>query len=167
MIGLKNILVATDFGEASDAALTYGRELAHKFGGRLHVMHVVDDVFAGSASVESYMSTYPRIQHEVEEAGRKQLSTLISTQIPPDIEVKSVLVTSNAPSLPIIRYARDAAIDLIVMGTHGRGALGHLFMGSVAERVVRMAPCPVLIVRYPEREFVQPDALRAMANVSS
>lgn len=164
MIGLKDILVATDFGEASDAALTYGRELARRFGGRLHVMHVVDDVFARSASIESYVATYPQIQRDVEEAARKQLSTLISTQIQPDIEVKSVLVTSNAPSLSIITYAKDTAIDLIVMGTHGRGALAHLFMGSVAEKVVRMAPCPVLTVRHPEREFVQPDALQAVAH---
>ena len=59
----------------------------------------------------------------------------------------------------IVEYARSESIDLIVMGTHGRGALRHLLMGSVAERVVRWAPCPVLTVRAHERDFVQPDAL--------
>ena len=63
----------------------------------------------------------------------------------------------------IVQYAKDHAIDLIVMGTHGRRALEHLLMGSVAERVVRTAPCPVLTVRHPEREFVVPDALVAVA----
>jgi nucleotide-binding universal stress UspA family protein len=60
-----------------------------------------------------------------------------------------------------VQYARDESIDLIVMGTHGRGPFSHLLMGSVAERVVRAAPCPVLTVRHPEHEFVGPDALVA------
>ena len=59
------------------------------------------------------------------------------------------------PVMEVLRYAKDNAIDLIVMGTHGRGPLGHVVLGSVAERVVRKAPCPVLTVRTPERDFVQ------------
>jgi len=57
--------------------------------------------------------------------------------------------------MEILRYANDNAVDLIVMGTHGRGPLGHVVLGSVAERVVRKAPCPVLTVRTPERDFVE------------
>jgi nucleotide-binding universal stress UspA family protein len=63
----------------------------------------------------------------------------------------------------IIEYAVDHEIDLIVMGTHGRGALRHLLMGSVAERVVRSAPCPVLTVHAVERDFLQPDVMEAVA----
>ena len=62
-----------------------------------------------------------------------------------------------------MQYATEHGIDLIVMGTHGRKALGHLLVGSVAERVVRAAPCPVLTVRHPEHEFLVPDALVAVA----
>jgi nucleotide-binding universal stress UspA family protein len=69
-------------------------------------------------------------------------------------------------SLTIVDYARDHDVDIIVMGTHGRGALGHLVMGSVAERVVRLAPCPVLTVRHPEHEFIRPDALATLAEAS-
>ena len=72
-------------------------------------------------------------------------------------------ITSSRAAETIVQYARDHAVDLIVMGTHGRRALAHVLMGSVAERVVRMAPCPVLTVRHPEREFVAPDALVAVA----
>ena len=61
------------------------------------------------------------------------------------------------PVVEILKYAAAQPIDLIVIGTHGRGPLGHMLMGSVAERVVRKAPCPVLTVRHPEREFVVPD----------
>ena len=63
----------------------------------------------------------------------------------------------------IVQYARDLDIDLIVVGTHGRGAMAHLLMGSVAERVVRSASCPVLTVRHPEHDFVMPDALATIA----
>ena len=64
----------------------------------------------------------------------------------------------------IVEYARNHGVNLIVMGTHGRGAVAHLLLGSVAERVVRLAPCPVLTVRHPEHEFVQPDTLATVAH---
>jgi nucleotide-binding universal stress UspA family protein len=74
-----------------------------------------------------------------------------------------LVITSTSPSAAIVTYAHDASVDLIVMGTHGRGAIAQLLMGSVAERVVRIAPCPVLTVRHPEHDFVLPDALVAVA----
>ena len=73
------------------------------------------------------------------------------------------MIASTTPALTIVEYAELNHIDLIVTGTHGRGAVAHLLMGSVAERIVRTAPCPVLTVRHPEREFVVPDALVAIA----
>jgi nucleotide-binding universal stress UspA family protein len=74
-----------------------------------------------------------------------------------------VVLVSNATAETIVDYARHHSIDLIVMGTHGRAAVAHLLMGSVAERVVRTASCPVLTVRHPEREFVVPDTLVAVS----
>ncbi len=67
------------------------------------------------------------------------------------------LETSDNPAESIVRYASTHGVDVIVLGTHGRGAMAQLFVGSVAERVVRTAPCPVLTVRHPEREFLVPD----------
>ena len=72
-------------------------------------------------------------------------------------------MTSSATAAAVVQYAREFDIDLIIVGTHGRGAVAHLLMGSVAERVVRTAPCPVLTVRHPEHEFVLPDALTITA----
>ena len=80
-----------------------------------------------------------------------------------ELHAKTVLVTSVNPAVAIVTYAKDAAVDLIVIGTHGRGGVAHFYMGSVAERVVRTAPCPVLTVRRPEHEFIQPDASQAIA----
>jgi len=87
---------------------------------------------------------------------------LVDNDVPPLPTVRA-LVASDAPALAIVEYATRERIDLIVTGTHGRGAVAHFLMGSVAERVVRTAPCPVLTVRHPEHEFVIPDALVAVA----
>jgi universal stress protein A len=158
MIDIKNILVATDFSEASDAALNYGRALARHFNACLHLLHVVQDVSA-QAFGDGYIATMPEIQTEVEDAARKQLAALLIDNDDKPLRSRSVLMRSGIPAAAIVDYAKESGIDIIVMGTHGRGAFAHLLMGSVAERVVRTAPCPVLTVRHPEHEFVLPDAL--------
>jgi nucleotide-binding universal stress UspA family protein len=70
---------------------------------------------------------------------------------------QGIIVTSSAPAFAIVEFAKGSNVNLIVIGTHGRGGMAHLLLGSVAERVVRLPPCPVLTVRHPEREFVLPD----------
>jgi nucleotide-binding universal stress UspA family protein len=158
MIALKNILVATDFGEASDAAVAYGRELARSFGATLHVLHVADDVYVRLGG-DAYVAVLPELQKDIENAAHKSLDQLLVDNDPNPLPVKKVVITSSSTASAIVQYAADAGIDLIVVGTHGRGAMAHLLMGSVAERVVRTARCPVLTVRHPEHEFVLPDAL--------
>lgn len=162
MIALKSILVATDFGEASGAALAYGRELARTFGATLHVLHVADDVYVRLGG-DAYMAVLPELQRDLEVAAQKQLDELLIDNDPVPLPVKTAVITSSATAAAIVQYARDLDIDLIVVGTHGRGAMAHLLMGSVAERVVRSASCPVLTVRHPEHDFVMPDALATIA----
>jgi nucleotide-binding universal stress UspA family protein len=164
MIALKNILVATDFGEASDAALSYGRALAGAFGATLHVLHVTENIYFTAFGAESYTALAPELQHDLEEAARRALHEQLRDTDRSGPPTVSALITSNSPALTIVEYAKDKKIDLIVMGTHGRGALAHMVMGSVAERVVRLAPCPVLTVRHPEHEFVMPDTLTAVSH---
>ena len=82
------------------------------------------------------------------------------------LRARAATVTANTPALAIVEFAKCHDVNLIVMGTHGRGAMAHLLLGSVAERVVRTAPCPVLTVRHPERDFVVPDALIAVVNAT-
>ena len=74
----------------------------------------------------------------------------------PESERATTMVTTlvGSPAGEILRYATEQEVDLIVIGTHGRGAIGHMLLGSVTERVVRKAPCPVLTVRHPQHEFV-------------
>ncbi len=163
MIALKRILVATDFGEASDAALAYGRELARTFEADLELVHVVENILSRGFGAEGYVAAYPELQQEVEDAAERQLNATLSVEDREVLRTKAVLLKSNAPAYTIVDYAKEHDFDLIIMGTHGRGAIAHLLMGSVAERVVRTAPCPVLTVRHPEHEFVLPDALVAVA----
>jgi nucleotide-binding universal stress UspA family protein len=167
MIALKNILVATDFEEAADAALTYGRTLAHAFGATLHVLHVTDDVRLAATGAEFYVPLDPTLQAEVDEAARIRLASLVIDSDGSGPRTKTAIGTSRAPAPVIVEYARANGIDLIVMGTHGRKALAHLLMGSVAERVVRTAPCPVLTVHHPEHEFVLPDILATVVKAKA
>lgn len=163
MIAIKNILVPTDFGEASDAALAYGRELAGRFGATLHLLHVADGLQL-SAFAEAYGEVVATLQAELETAARKRVDELLIDSDHSGPPTRGVVLMSIAPVLAIVDYAKGHHIDLIVMGTHGRGPLAHFMMGSVAERVVRIAPCPVLTVRHPEHEFVWPDTLTTIAH---
>ena len=163
MITLKNILVATDFSQPSDAALAYGRALARNFKATLHVLHVVNNVSSVVYGAEAYAVSMPEFQREIEDSARKELDDLLIDNDPVPLPARRVLIVSSAPAAAIVDYAGRERIDLIITGTHGRGAVAHLLMGSVAERVVRTAPCPVLTVRHPEHEFVVPDTLVAVA----
>ena len=161
MITLKNILVATDFSQPSDAAFSYGRALARTFNATLHVVHVVGHISSLIYGAEAYSVSIPELQEEIETAARKQMADLVVDSDGSPL-MRPVLLTSDAPAVAIVDYAGREHIDLIVTGTNGRGGMAHLLMGSVAERVVRTAPCPVLTVRHLEHEFVIPDALVAV-----
>ena len=163
MITLKNILVATDFSTAADTALTYGRALARTFAATLHVVHVVGDASSLAYGADGYVATLPDLQLEIEDAARTQLDNLLVDSDERPLPTRRTLLRSNAPAAVIVDYAGREDIDLIVTGTHGRGAIAHLLLGSVAERVIRTAQCPVLTVRHPEREFIVQDALVASA----
>jgi nucleotide-binding universal stress UspA family protein len=151
MINLGTVLVPTDFSECSDAALRYGRALASAFGATLHLLHVVQDPYTQPWAAEAFPAPLGDMLNEWQAQARDRLCKLI-----PEAERATTMVMTlmGSPSLEIVRYAAEQGIDLIVIGTHGRGPLGHMLLGSVAERVVRKAPCPVLTVRHPQREFV-------------
>ena len=163
MITLKNILVATDFSEPSDAALTYGRTLARTFHATLHLVHVVGNLSSGVYGAEAYAVAMPELQRDIEDAARRQLDDRLIDNDEHPVATRRVLLTSDVPAAALVDYAGRERIDLIVTGTNGRAGIAHLLMGSVAERVVRTAPCPVLTVRHPEHEFITADALVAVA----
>lgn len=151
MIAIKRILVPHDFSETSEAAVRYGAALARTFGAKLHLLHVSEKE---RTDVET---EFPLgLEGTQEDASRERLLKIMSpqqlTELAPELSLRP-----GTPHAEIVRYAKDHDIDLIVMGTHGRGFVAHAVMGSVAEKVVRHAPCPVLTVRHPQHEFVVPD----------
>jgi universal stress protein A len=160
MVILKNILVATDFSEPSAVALAYGRDLARSYGATLHVLHIVEDVMMRYTPEVAF--AVPDLQRDLEKAARRDLDASITDDDRRTLKIVTHVQTSfNVPG-GINEYAKAHAIDLIVVGTHGRGAVKQLLLGSAAERVVRSAPCPVLAVRAKERDFIAPDALVAV-----
>ena len=155
MIAIKNLLVATDFSEVSDAALSYGRTLAEQFAATLHLVHVVEDIATMTFTTDGVAAPIPGLQEELEDAARTQLDAAVARVQGRGQRPQMCIITSNARAAAIVDYAKNASIDLIVIGTHGRGGMSRLLLGSVAERVVRTAPCPVLTVHHLERESIQ------------
>lgn len=162
MIVLKNILVATDFSEPSANALAYGRDLARAYNATLHVLHVTEDVLMRYSPEVGF--AVPELQKDLEQAARRELDAIITADDVRTLRVVPAIETATSAANGITSYATAQQIDLIIVGTHGRGAVKQFLMGSVAERVVRTAPCPVLAVRAHEREFIAPDALQAQAS---
>jgi nucleotide-binding universal stress UspA family protein len=157
MFLLKRLLVATDFSECSAVALTYGRALARQFHAELHVLHAVEVLAPDPMGSAALVSALPDLQADLERSERDELEALLTDDDRRDLHAKTVLATFQAPADAIVAYAREHHIDLIVLGTHGRRGVRHLVMGSVAEHVVRTAPCAVLTVRHPQFEFVVED----------
>jgi nucleotide-binding universal stress UspA family protein len=153
MIELKRILLPTDFSEQSGEATRYACALAEQFGAELHVVHVLEyhpgaPTFGGGIAVSTLVE-------ESKSAAEKGLQKVIDPNWEKGRQVVRATV-SGAPFVEIIRYAKEHEIDMIVMGTHGRSGLVHVLLGSVAERVVRKSPCPVLTVRPGGHQFVMP-----------
>ena len=136
---VRQILLATDFSESSDAAARVARDYARHFGARLHLLHVV---WPGA-----------------DKAMPPSLSTL-ADELRGDVPVLTA-VESGSPAVQIVRYTTRHGIDLIVLGTHGRTGVSRALLGSVAERVVRTASCPVLTISREPRPTVPGEAAEA------
>ena len=165
MIVIKDILVATDFGEPSAEALRYGFELAKQFRSRLHLLHVVEDLGAHPYAVLPGTLDPDELQPELEKNARANLAALLPDSDVSGVNAKKVMVVSRSPAQAILSYARDHEVDLIIVGTHGRRGLERVLLGSVARHVAGSAECPVLTVRAHERGFVRFDAEPASAQV--
>lgn len=166
MITIREIVVATDFSEPADNALTYGRNFARAFSATLHLVHVVNDL-ATSAPITEIPMDLTSVQAQLDSEAKASLNALVTDDDRRSFNVKTALLTSSTPARAILAYASDVRADLIIVGTHGRGGLAEFFLGSVAQKVVRSAPCPVLTVRAHEREFVHPDALTVLKSAEA
>lgn len=154
MIRIEKILHPSDFSDNSNHAQKYACAFAKHFGAELHVIHVISDpAVVAIPPTEGYL---PKSYYEdIRQRTNEELSQLPDKEWGEGITVVREAMDGIA-FIEIARYAKDKSIDLIVMGTHGYTGLTHLVMGSVAEKVVRKAPCPVLTVHPEDHEFVLP-----------
>jgi len=141
------ILVATDFSAASDAALQFAKALATRFEASLHVLHVLEDPYVtGAFAPEVYAPPPPGLRESWLRSAESTMDTLLTVADKAAFDINTDVVFGPI-ARTIVERASQIGADLIVMGTHGRGGVAHLLMGSVAERVVRTAGCPVLTTR--------------------
>lgn len=156
MIKMAKILYPTDFSELSTYALRYALSFAHAYQARLHCLHVVDEAYQYWTAMGPNSVPVGPATEDILQSARKEMDTFAAENFK-DIEVEVITdVVLGRPFMEIIQYARKQCIDLIVLATHGRTGLSHVLLGSVAERVVRKSPCPVLTIRHPQHEFIMP-----------
>jgi universal stress protein A len=148
-IHLKKILVPIDFSESCRRALRYGETFARQFNSEITLLHVIEPMPPLPDPVAVASVSIVRLHKEAE----RQLAGW-RRKIAVTIPVKS-RIGAGTPYREIVSAADDSNIDLIILGTHGRTGLAHFLMGSTAERVVRHAPCPVMVVREREHDFVE------------
>lgn len=148
-LGLKEILVPIDFSSTSRKALRYAIPFARQFGGRITLIHVVEP-----PPYDPALANIPLACDIPTASFEKELAAVGELEVGRDLLNKAIIRTGTAFEV-ISEVAREMQIDLIVLTTHGYTGLKHVFVGSTAERVVRHAPCPVLVVREREREFTQ------------
>jgi universal stress protein A len=146
VVAIRRILAPADFDVCSSPTIRYAAELAEKFGAELILLHIVQDL--GLAMPDAVMPTpvpAPMLTQLID-AAKTGLENLVKAEnlgrLNPRLEVRV-----GSPAGEIVAVANELKVDLVCIGTHGRGGLAHFLLGSVAEKVVRQAPCPVLTIR--------------------
>lgn len=152
----KNILLPTDFSEMSRPSLVYARDLADPFDAQLHCLHVVDDAYQYWSAIGPESLPIGPPPDELIQLGRKRMDNFCAEHLSGMKRPAITHVAYGRPFAEIIGYAREHAIDLIVMATHGRGAIAHVLLGSTTEKVVRKSHCPVLTIRTSDHPFEMP-----------
>jgi nucleotide-binding universal stress UspA family protein len=155
MTAIHKILCPVDFSACSDHALKYALAFAQSHQAALELLHVVEPLIYGVGSGGIGGALQTTYLEDVGKGASEHLAGVVG-ELRRRYDQVTGLTVDGTPFVEIIRRARDQKTDLIVMGTHGRRGLPHLLIGSVAERVVRKAPCPVLTVKHPEHDFVMP-----------
>jgi nucleotide-binding universal stress UspA family protein len=153
MLPLKRILVPTDFSEPAQEALKTAIEFAGHFSAQLLLVHVVPPV---PVPYQPLVSPAPAFDitaylEELTKVSKETLQKHADQRVPQGIE-RTLSVSAGDPAYEILRLSQELEAELIVIATHGRGGWQRFLFGSVAEKVVRLAPCPVLVVHAPQGE---------------
>ncbi|MGC8639645.1 MAG: universal stress protein [Isosphaeraceae bacterium] len=146
MIDIKRILAPTDFSSHSERAVRFACSLAERFGAELHLVHVLSETIPAGPDPLLMPVMPPQFYEESESRARETLKHLLQPTWGKPTAVATA-IRWGSPVEAVVDYCKECAIDLLVIATHGRTGLSHVLLGSVAERIVREAPCPVLTIR--------------------
>lgn len=145
-------VVAYDFSPHADAALYAAADLAKRFGAEIHLLHVIQNPTPLSATAIYGDPVPPAITPQQRDQARAELASVADRLKLSTVDTTAHVAQDNSVDRAIVDYCEEHGADLLVMGTHGRTGVAHVFLGSVAERTLRRAPCPVMTVQAPELE---------------
>jgi len=152
---MNTILHPTDLSEPSKYALLYAISFAEEYRAKLYLLHVIEEISQAIYFDMLHAPPLAELMSDIEEQVSKAMDDLVPADVRQRIVVEKI-IRRGVPFLEVIRCAEEIGADLIVCGTHGRTGLKHALFGSVAEKIVRKAPCPVLSVRHPKHRFEMP-----------
>jgi len=161
MIKIEKILYPADFSRCAGQALDHALHLARKYGAELHMLHAIVLHEDDPHSPSHHFPDLEEIHNRLKELAEAEMAAALKPRKTKGVKITMQQERGMSAAETILDYARDKDIGLIVMGTHGRRGLGHLFLGSVAEEVVRHAGCPVLTVR----EEKKPASVHALQRI--
>ncbi len=147
---IEKILVPIDFSDCSKKALQYALPLAKQYKAAITLLYVVPPIYVAG---EYGGINYVQLEASMRQDGEKELAKLATESLPGEVATNTI-VRAGSPANEIVETAKSLVADLIVISTHGRTGLQHVFLGSVAEHVVQHAPCPVFVVREREHEIL-------------
>src|SRR5262249_51006009 len=148
VISLKKILVPVDFSEPSKKAVTYGLSLAEQFNAKLILAHIVPE---STALLYAFPTELPEVEKDQYAKAKQEINNLVPAERAANSNLQTIVKVGNVEA-ELLGIVKDEAIDLVVLGTHGRRQLGRWFIGSVAEHMLRKVPVPVLTVSHVEPE---------------
>ncbi|MBP1712008.1 MAG: UspA [Deltaproteobacteria bacterium] len=160
---IKKILYATDLSENSAYAFRYAVNSAQQHGAKIHILHVLEEIktniLAAYYELEKLQEIREKGKEEVKDRIQKRLETFCQKELMKDPEcrdlVASTEVVEGDPAAEILRKADELGVDLVVMGTHGKGLLEHAFLGSVAEKILHRIKIPVLTIPIPKETDIR------------
>lgn len=157
MIRIERILVPVDFSESSEKALRYGHEIARERGAGLYLLHVIHQHILEAIldmSAQGYGGEYGEVLEKLVKERREDLENFVPLSMREGIGI-NFEVRQGKPADEVVKFAREIRTDLIILGTVGRSAIEAALVGSVARNVANHAPCPVLLVRPVEHDFIR------------
>lgn len=153
-IMIKRILCPVDFSPSSNHALRYALASAAAYDAEVELLHVVELPFMPSYTTGGVPDLSLPVE-KIKQGCQKHMDEMVEKSRTTHPKISGTVIVGT-PFLEIVHAAREGKFDLIVVGTHGLTGIKHILIGSVAEKVVRKSPCPVLSVKHPEHEFVMP-----------